>query len=85
MSRARATAPDRGGPKKAVNLSVNGELLRKAREAGLNLSQTLEGALEEATQAIERQRWLDENREPIRLYNEHVERDGVFSDGLRTF
>ena len=73
------------GPKKAVNLSINAELLRKAREAGLNLSQTLERALHQATQEIERQRWLDENRDAIRAYNEHVERDGVFSDELRDF
>ena len=75
----------RNGPRKAVNLSVNADLLQKAREAGLNLSQTFERALEQATRQIEQQRWLHENREAIEAYNDHVERDGVFSDGLRSF
>ena len=29
--------------------------------------------------------WLDENREAIDAYNQRVEREGVFSDGLRSF
>ena len=73
------------GSKKAVNVSINAELLLKARQAGLNISQTLERALEEATREIEQQRWLDENRDAIQAYNDHIQRDGVFSDGLRRF
>ncbi|MGH8290671.1 MAG: type II toxin-antitoxin system CcdA family antitoxin [Steroidobacteraceae bacterium] len=30
-------------------------------------------------------RWLEENREGIAAYNEHVEKHGVFSDSLRKF
>jgi len=29
--------------------------------------------------------WLEENRAALEAYNRHVEHDGVFSDGLRTF
>lgn len=36
---------------------------------------------DDATEA----KWLAENREAIDAYNEHVEADGVFSDGLRGF
>lgn len=85
MQDARTGTFDRNAAKKAVNLSVNADLLRKARQAGLNLSQTLEHALELATRDIEQKRWLDENRDAIQAYNDHVERDGVFSAGLRTF
>ena len=33
----------------------------------------------------QRKRWLNKNRAALEAYNEHVERDGVFSDGLRSF
>jgi hypothetical protein len=32
-----------------------------------------------------RRRWLEENREAIEAYNEHVAQHGVFSAGLRGF
>jgi len=76
---------DREAPKKAVNLSVNSDLLSQAREAGVKLSALLERALEEETRRLREARWREENKAAIDAYNEHVERDGVFSDGLRTF
>ncbi|MEY2170222.1 MULTISPECIES: type II toxin-antitoxin system CcdA family antitoxin [unclassified Rhodanobacter] len=71
--------------KRAANLSVNGDLLDKAREHGINLSATLEQALVEALNAARREQWLTENRKAIGAYNEHVEAIGVFSDGQRNF
>ena len=41
------TAYDHSAPKKATNLSINSDLLRLARERGINLSATLETALAE--------------------------------------
>ena len=32
-----------------------------------------------------REAWLEENREAIEAYNEHVRQHGVFSTGLRGF
>jgi len=29
--------------------------------------------------------WLEKNRPALDAYNEHVEKHGVFSDGLRSF
>lgn len=71
--------------KRAANLSVNGDLLDKAREHGINLSATLEQALVEALNAARREQWLTENRKAIGAYNEHVEAIGAFSDGQRNF
>jgi antitoxin CcdA len=71
--------------KKATNLSVDAELLEQARGLGLNLSQVFEASLAEAVRRIRAERWIEENRAAIDAYNEHVERDGVFSDGLRSF
>lgn len=72
-------------PKRAANLSVNGDLLSKAKDLDINLSATLEQALAEALKKKQRERWLAENRKAINAYNEHVEAHGVFSDDLRSF
>jgi len=33
----------------------------------------------------EKQRWIEENREAFRAYDEHVEKNGLFGDGRRLF
>jgi antitoxin CcdA len=71
--------------KKPTNLSVNSDLLRQAREFNINLSQTLEEGLIRELRRRRREIWLQENREALDAYNTHVERDGVFSDGIRSF
>jgi antitoxin CcdA len=72
-------------PKRATNVSVRSDLLEAAREAGLNLSATLERALTEELAAARRKRWREENREAIQAYNEHIEKHGVFSNDVRKF
>lgn len=71
--------------KKPTNLSINSDLLSKARELDINLSATLEQALAESLRQRQRAEWLTENRAAIEAYNEEVEANGVFSDGLRGF
>jgi antitoxin CcdA len=71
--------------KKAANLSVDDRLLSQAKRLKLNLSQVFEASLAEAIRQRQRDEWLKKNRAAIDAYNEHVENDGVFSDGLRSF
>ena len=71
--------------KKATRLQVNSDLLEKAQKLGVNLSETLEEALALKVQRGQREFWLEENREAIEAYNEHVGQHGVFSAGLRGF
>ena len=78
-------AAERGPARKPVNLSIKSDLLAAARELNINLSATLEAALSAAVRQERRERWLAENEETIAAYNERVERDGIFSDRLRTF
>ncbi len=33
----------------------------------------------------QREQWLKANRAALEAYNAHVEKDGVFSDGMRSF
>ena len=72
-------------PKKAANLSINADLLTKAKELDINLSATLEQALIDVLKKNLRVEWLVENQAAIEAYNEHVEEHGAFSDELRTF
>jgi antitoxin CcdA len=71
--------------KKAANLSVRADLLEEARAYKINLSQTLEAALQVELKKEKERRWLEENRAALDAYNRHIERDGLWSDGLRLF
>ena len=62
-------------PKKVVNLSVNCDLLHKARLHNINLSDLLEERLIELLNDAQKQNWLNKNREAIDEYNKKVERD----------
>jgi antitoxin CcdA len=76
---------DRTSAKRATNVSIRSDLLDAAREAGVNLSATLERALVEELASVRSARWREENREAIAAYNEYVEEHGAFSDGVRAF
>ncbi len=71
--------------KRATNVSIRSDLLEAARAYGINLSATLESALTDRLRQARQEKWLEENREAILAYNEHVEEHGVFSDGVRKF
>lgn len=77
--------PGARGRKKAANLSVDRDLLERARGLKLNLSQVFEASLNEAIRQRLREEWLQRNRAALEAYNEHVAKDGVFSEGLRSF
>lgn len=66
---------DTKAPKKAVNLSINCDLLHKARLNNINLSQTLEERLIELLNDAQKKNWLNKNREAIDEYNKRVERE----------
>jgi antitoxin CcdA len=71
--------------KQATNVSIRRDLVAAAREAGINLSETLERALVAELDARRKGQWLEDNRDAIATYNDYVEERGVFSDGLRSF
>lgn len=76
---------DSQAPKKATNLSINSDLLTKAKELDINLSAALEQALAQLLKQHQQEQWLKDNREAIAAYNQDVEKHGAFSDGLRSF
>jgi len=48
--------------KKATNLSIDSDLLARARHLKINLSQVVEAGLAEAIRRHERAQWLEKNR-----------------------
>lgn len=76
---------DTQAPKKSANLSINGDLLVKARELNINLSAILEAALLKELKQKQRELWRQENAKAIQTYNRFVEEKGVFSDESRSF
>jgi len=79
------TIYDRDAPKKAANLSINSDLLTKAKNLHINLSSVLESALAEKIRKQTKEKWIEENRNAIDEYNKKVESFGVFSDSIRDF
>ncbi|HEX4648637.1 MAG TPA: type II toxin-antitoxin system CcdA family antitoxin [Steroidobacteraceae bacterium] len=80
---SRSAAP--AAPKRAINLTVRGDLLQAAREERVNLSAILERALEEELAALKRRRWRLEHARAIEAYNAHVRRHSPALQGTRTF
>lgn len=76
---------DTQAPKKPTNLSINSDLLVKARELNINLSATLEEALSEQLKQKQRELWRKQNAKAIQAYNRFVKEQGVFGDELRSF
>lgn len=72
-------------PKKPTNVSINSDLLEKAKALNINLSAALESALTEQLRAEQRNQWKAENARAIQSYNTFIEGNGVFSDWLRKF
>jgi antitoxin CcdA len=71
--------------KKAVNVSIQSELLDAARAEGINLSGTLEAALADQLRIRRRDRWRTENEAAIEAYNSDVDENGSFGDHARGF
>ena len=69
--------------KKPTNLSINSDLLAKAKDLKINLSATLEAALEAKVRLSAREKWLKENKKALASLNELAENNGLFSDSYR--
>ncbi len=71
--------------KKATNLSINSDLLKKAKELKINISNSLEKTLIELVKEKEIKNWEAKNKTSINSYNKRVAQKGTFSDDIRSF
>lgn len=81
----RLAVYDESARKRPANLSINSDLLARARELGINLSGALEEALVDRLARHRRRDWIDSNRTAIRSYNRRVEAEGSYGDRMRRF
>ena len=72
-------------PKKATNLSLNSDLLKKTKALNINLSATLEQALNDKLKRLEANKWVKENKNAIKAYNNFVDENECFADEFRKF
>jgi antitoxin CcdA len=71
--------------KKSTNLSLPEDVLLSARALNLDLSRELEIHLRKVIREKQSEQWRIENRDAIQAINAQIERDGLWSDGLRMF
>ena len=71
--------------RRAVNVSLDEELVKAAKEAGINISQVSEAALRAATKAEQDRRWKEESRAAFAYWNTWVEKNGLPLEKYRLF
>jgi antitoxin CcdA len=71
--------------KKAANLSLSTELLAEAKRLNINLSATMEKALEQEVSKKLKEEWVKNNTEAVDACNKLTEEFGLFSDSYRKF
>lgn len=76
---------DQKAVKKPTNLSINNHLLSQARDLGINLSATLEHALEAKIRQSARKEWLKNNKAALENCNTLISENGLFADKHRKF
>jgi len=75
-----------------VTIELDAEAIEAARAANIDLSELMVAALRRrlpGLHATERERaakeWYEANKAAVDSYNDFVERNGLFSDGIRNF
>jgi len=71
--------------KRPANLTVDADLLARAKALGLNVSSVLEEGLRTKIREEEARRWLIENKDAIEALNRETREHGLWSDRLRRF
>jgi antitoxin CcdA len=70
--------------KRAVNVSIDADLVAEAKAFGTNISAVLETALRAAHREKRAGLWRAENGEAVAAWNENVEKHGLWADKYRT-
>jgi antitoxin CcdA len=74
---------DRHAPRRAVNLSLNGDMVAKARALGLNLSSIAEEAITREVARATEARFKAEIARGLEQYDQYLAEHGSFADAVR--
>ena len=72
-------------PRKATNVSLDGDFVAEAKALGINISQACERGLVETVKEARAAAWLEENREAIESSNAYFEKHGLPLEKYRLF
>lgn len=67
-----------GKTKKAVNLTLDAELIAEAKAFGTNLSQVLDTAVREVHREQRALKWWNDNKAAIEASNAELEKNGMW-------
>jgi len=76
---------DKQAKKRNTNLSINSDLLQKAKDSKINLSSSLEKVLEDELRIKEIEKWQNNNKDAINSYNTRIKENGLFNESFRSF
>jgi antitoxin CcdA len=69
--------------KRAVNVSIDAELVAEAKAFGTNISAVLDAALRAAHREKRAALWREENGEAVTAWNDYVQANGLWADKYR--
>jgi antitoxin CcdA len=81
----RIGQPPLPGRKRAVNVTVDENVLAEAKQLRLNLSQVLEDELKKRVTEERTRRFQEEHREAIEAHNRFIEKHGIWSAKYRSW
>ena len=82
---SRIGQPPLPGRKRAVNVTVDENVLAEAKQLGLNLSQVLEDELKKRVTEERTRRFQEEHRDAIEAHNRFIEKHGIFGAKYRSW
>ena len=75
----------KSGRKRAVNVTVDEEVLASAKQLSLNLSQILEDELRRRVTEEKTRRWEEQNRDALEAHNRFIDKYGIFGEEFRNW
>jgi antitoxin CcdA len=81
----RIGQPPLPGRKRAVNVTVDENVLAEAKQLGLNLSQVMEEELRKRVTEERTRRFQEEHREAFDAHNRFIEKHGIWSAKYRSW
>jgi antitoxin CcdA len=72
-------------PKKATNISINSDLIQKAKAYKINLSKTLEKELDSILRKKVEEKWLKDTQDAVNSYNRHIAKNGTFGQQVKGY
>ena len=76
---------DENAIKRAINVTINSDLLQKAKAYKINISKNFEAYLAEVVKKRKEEEWLEENKDAIDAVNKRIKKHGCFSEQYRRF